>query len=143
MFIVLGEMRKVETHLNRISKKRVKLVEEGGTTLESILVKSNPLGEAKCTRETCQICRFEKSRGGCQKRSVLYTDTCLVCEEMGVVAKYYGETSASCSERSEQHISDAVNKKKSSNIWVHCQAAHPDVGYRATRDLFRFEVVRS
>ena len=100
-------LKKIETSLNQVGIKKIKIIEEGGTTLESLLIKKSPMKEKLCERSNCQICNFEGSKGKCALRGVTYTDTCLECERMGYNAKYYGETSASTHWRALQHISDA------------------------------------
>ena len=69
-------IRKLETKLNAVGTRRVKIIEEGGLTLESILVKKNPLGDSKCADASCNICTYQGSKGNCKMRSVIYTNTC-------------------------------------------------------------------
>ena len=76
-------------------------------------------------------------------RSVLYTDTCVICEEKGIIAQYYGETSASAGERSEQHLNNARGIKQFSHIWGHILKAHPDYQGADLRRHFRFDVVKN
>ena len=93
---LVRRLKVIENSLNKVTKKKVKLIEKGGSTLESILVKVNPPGDQRCLEKLCQVCGFVGAKGHCQDKSVFYTDTCIKYEEEGIVSKYYGETSASC-----------------------------------------------
>ena len=48
-----------EGELNKTSKRRVKVVEEGGNTLTQLLFKSDPWADRGCKREKCQACKVE------------------------------------------------------------------------------------
>ena len=74
---------RIEDDINKVSSYKVKIVEEGGKTIGDILIKKNPLTSSKCERYDCQVCPFEKSKGGCNRRSILYSNTCVKCEEGG------------------------------------------------------------
>ena len=50
-------LKKKEYEINMFSSQRVKIVEEGGVTLESLLVRSDPNKEINCVRDKCQICQ--------------------------------------------------------------------------------------
>ena len=88
-------MRKLKTKLNQVGERRVKIVEEGGTTLQDIICKKNPLGDKLCVNGECQVCNFKGAKGKCQVKSVVYTNTCVKCEQSGLDSKYWGETSTS------------------------------------------------
>ena len=124
---LVRRLREIEKKLNRVGDRRVKVVEEVGKTIQDILVKSNPLGEATCEAGDCQVCTFADSRGKCRSKSVVYSSTCTLCENQGLNVMYFGETNANCYIRAKQHLRDADEKVSSSHMYNHSQLAHPEV----------------
>ena len=53
---MVSELKKVELRLNTFSNYRVKIVEQGGQTLDSLLIKKNPLGDGLCSDDNCNVC---------------------------------------------------------------------------------------
>ena len=70
----------------------------------------------------------------------MYKNTCIICEEKGVLAQYFGESSKSAGERSTEHMTDAMQKKKTSHIYQHLKIAHPEWLEMDWNNMFRFEV---
>ena len=125
-----------------MGERRVKIVEEGGTTLQTLLCKKNPLGERLCDRWDCKVCNFVEAKGKCQAKSVVYTNTCIMCEQDGLDCKYWGETAATLYIRSKQHVGDAEDKLTSSHIHQHLVKAHPEALETGEwKDKFRFEMI--
>ena len=87
---LLMELKEVENNLSKVGRRRVKLVEEGGKTLGSLLVKPDPLKTKLCSRGDCQICLFSGSKGKYNQRSSCYVKTCLICKAQGNDFKYWG-----------------------------------------------------
>ena len=75
-------MREVEGRLARLGSKlmpRLKLVEQGGMMLKSMLTNSDPWRVAPCGHPQCTTCRGD-NLGTCRTRSVVYKNTCLACK---------------------------------------------------------------
>ena len=111
-----AELREAENKLNMVTEHRVKIVEEGGDTIFNTLSRKNPLGSQKCEDKRCLICTYKGSKGQCRVRSVLYKNTCIICEEKGILTQYFGESSKSAGEQSYEHMRDALQKKQASHI---------------------------
>ena len=74
-------------------KKRLRIVERGGTKLKDLLCKANPWGDQRCEREECFPCAGrEEGKAGidCMKENITYTIKCTKCSEVGVQAEYWG-----------------------------------------------------
>ena len=67
-------LRAAEPTLSDLTGYRVKIVERGGTTLEQLLVKSNPWAGGQCGRVKCMQCLTLKDGGDskCSKHNILY-----------------------------------------------------------------------
>ena len=137
---LISLLKQQEENLNRFSSQRIKLTEEGGTTLEKLLIIPEPNKPVECIRSQCQVCRFPDNKGGCDRRSVCYVRTCLECESNGEPHKYWGETSSSLFVRSGQHISEGEKCLPTSHIWQHILFKHPQ-GIHSIRDNFKFQMV--
>ena len=120
----MKSLKNAETDLNRVGKKKVKLVEEGGKTLASVLVRTNPLKGKTCRMGDCHICVHKGSKGNCRLRSTCYTNTCLICKQRGMDVKYWGETSESTYERSKTHMDEARRGYNTSHIRQHLDKFH-------------------
>ena len=60
--ILAKELRKREFEINKFSKLRIKIVEDGGVKLKSFLVKKDPFPKSKCENNKCVICGSVKSK---------------------------------------------------------------------------------
>ena len=98
------ELKTVWSNLAKVGMRKVKLVEEGGKTLASLLVRPNPLKAKLCDQGDCQVCLFSGAKGRCGLRSSCYVNTCLACKTQGKSFKYWDETSDSVYERSKSHM---------------------------------------
>ena len=100
------------------------------------------LSDGKCHRAECWVCKYHKGKGSskCRRKSVVYESRCQICYAAGSTdGVYVGETGRSLFERSEEHLEDARNLKKSSHIFKHWALSHPD---ELHQPLFTFRVVR-
>ena len=120
--------------------RKLKIIEEGGKSLEDMLVNVNS-SDVTCGRLKCQVCNFENTKGRCRIRGVCYVGSCLLCEEKGTPHRYWGETSASLYERFLQHVGEREGCVPTSHIWQHILLHHPD-GLKDIRGCFKFEVVK-
>ena len=86
------ELQEVEdNYIRGTNKKRIRVVECGGTKLKDILCQADPWASQKCEREGCFPCRGRedgKPTIGCMKESIMYTIKCITCLEGGVTAEY-------------------------------------------------------
>ena len=55
-------------------------------------MRSKPLGEEKCNRESSVGCSQEKKAGNYYQRNVVYKTRCLECKGEGKVSEYLGKT---------------------------------------------------
>ena len=139
-------LRQTEQNLTKVSKFKVKIVEECGTSLKEALMKSNPWAKADCLRPDCPLCGArregdENVKGSCKTRSITYSSTCTICKEMGKTTQYIGESGRSVYERAKEHIKQATHKNTKSHIREHMEAEHP--GEIPGPGSFRFSVTGS
>ena len=128
---LVTRLREVQENLSKMGPKlmpRVKLVEEGGLMLKSILV-SNPWKDVPCGHPQCSTCLLGESKipGTCSIRSVVYQNCCIASTSKGEKARYVGETGRTMLERSKEHQLDALNATKQSHIWEHMSTKHPEL----------------
>ena len=115
--------------LRRVSSgKSVRLVEESGQQLRSILCKADPWSGTSCRRPQCTTCPGEeRARGKCRDRNLVYMNTCKECKKMERTSRYIGETNRSLWERNLEHQADALNPAKKSHIRDHVTTHHPQM----------------
>ena len=101
-----------------MGSRRIKFVERGGKSLESLLCKTNPWKDVHCGRGDCVICRSGKG-GQCRTESCVYEVKCLQCEEKGIKRIYIGESGKSGYERMIQHWRSWRGREKDSFLWKH------------------------
>ena len=122
------------------------MVEDGGVSSKSGIVKSNQWSRNNCERSDCVICyqKDGKSVKKCMKNNVDYEAKCTRCPTR---FSYIGETSRTGYTRTKEHISDyraaaaaelpplpptagvpAEGRKKNvkSFMWEHCRDFHGD-----------------
>ena len=120
-------LREKEKELNKVGKKKVKIVEKNGDQLSQVLTSSNPWGEERCTRQDCQSCRNScKETGKCRDRNVVYETKCKECKVKGETTTYVGETARS--ERQREHMSDCLSTKTKSHMRDHWEERHREKG---------------
>ena len=98
---------------------RVRMVEETGRTLISLLQDKDPWGKGvSCGREDCLPCQGEvKNRGKCGGESVTYVIKCPECEDMDISAEYQGESALTGYLRGRSHL-DAMRRMEEKNPLV-------------------------
>ena len=97
---LITRLRLGQKKLFNIINNRIQFVERGGTRLNSVLVKKNPWEDHSCERVKCRICPGTEGASKCRKRSVLYQNKCVTCENNGKKVLYIEETGLSGFERS-------------------------------------------
>ena len=137
---LLKELKAIEESLSTLCSRKVKLVEEGGRTLESLLIRPNSLAETSCIRDRCEVCIFDENKGKCRVRSIVYSNTSLTCESKGKAYKYGGESSSSAYERANRHVEEGEKCLPGSHVWQHILQHHKE-GIHNIRSKFKFEVI--
>ena len=121
------ELKQREEELNRFSKNRIKIVENGGTELKHFLVQNDPFPKPKCVKKKCFICSSEKSENlqyACNSNNVGYRLDCDTCLDRGQVRVYEGESSRSARIRGAEHLADFEKMRPNSVLWKHKQKEH-------------------
>ena len=117
---MLRSLRNIERSLgeaNNRGYKRVKILEQAGSKLKSVLTRGDPWASQPCHRSTCSTCQGdERSWGSCKVRNVVYQNICKRCAEGGVTTRYLGETARALWERSREHQQDALGGAERSHI---------------------------
>ena len=109
--------------------------------MEDLLVNTPDNNSDKlCTRLKYQVCNFDESKGMCMERSIVYSNTCLICKDKGTPHVYWGESAASTYERALQHIDEAVSCNPKSHIYQHILMHHPE-GIKDIQGSFKFQVI--
>ena len=132
-------LKAAEEELSVLLKDKVKIVEQTGKTLKSVLVKADPSSAASCGRDKCVICLDEKQRGTCKVRSVTYQTSCQTCTGQGREAVYIGESSRSVYERSLEHLEDYKKQREESHMYTHAIEAHS----MDEKPLFNIKVLKN
>ena len=74
---LITKLREVQESLNKLGTRampKIKLVEEGGVMIKSLLVRSDPWKDIACTDTQCSTCQpgEDAKPGKCRVRSVVY-----------------------------------------------------------------------
>jgi hypothetical protein len=122
------------------AETKIKLVQRGGVSTASSLVKSNPFVRKNCGRRECVNCRQggeQGSEGKCYKSGIGYRGECVRCpaesRSKGAAepdiqhAFYHGESSKTFFRRTIQHHDAYVKKKDKSWMWNHVLEDHEGV----------------
>ena len=97
---------------------KVRVVEQSGTTLKSMLQKSDPFKAKRCAKVDCLVCRTD-GKGSCRSTGVTYELVCQAC-----CNKYIGETSRSAYTRGREHLNALERREESSVMWRHSCDRH-------------------
>ena len=95
---------------------RVRVVERGGVSLKSHLVKTDLGAGTPCRQEDCVLCLTNPQEGGGlnhHRSSAVYSGTCLICQQIQgeeFSAAYIGETGASGYIRTSDHKASIERK---------------------------------
>ena len=145
---LIERLRRVEEGLTKRGTKsskssipKIKLVEQAGVKIKSILTDEDPWSSRPCSHPQCTTCEGENP-GDCRVRSVVYNNTCLKCKEEGRVTKYVGETARTMRERSVEHQADALNHKQTSHMRDHVVDSHPN-SLSEVLSVFRMGILKA
>jgi len=97
---------------------KIRVVEQSGTTLKSMLQKSDPFKPKQCTKVDCLVCRTD-GKGNCHSTGVTYELVCKVC-----CNKYIGETSRSACTLGREHLNALERREEISVMWRHSCDRH-------------------
>jgi len=101
----------------------IKVVEQVGRSVASMLQRADPWKTTGCGRDDCLVC--ESGEGDCEKESVRYEVFCIDCNNAKV---YEGETSSCGYERGKKHIEKYHSRgrtvQEKSFMWKHSQEHH-------------------
>ena len=111
--------------MNKNKTERIKIVEKGGTKIETLLTNENTFKNEKCEAKGCPLCQGEygEFKIPCNTNNTGYRWICKTCEKTKKITKVYeGETSRSIRIRSMEHI----NSYKTSVLFKHKTMDHID-----------------
>ena len=106
---LLRRWRKVAEDIRIQSKERIKpkIIEQGGTSLKSILCNPSPK-EDNCEDPECHMCSSDGNQGlACRTTSrggIGYQIQCMECSRNGKTSVYHGETSRTLYTRMKEHM---------------------------------------
>ena len=132
------ELKQREEELNRFSKNRIKIVENGGMELKHFLVQNDPFLKPKCNKKKCFICDSEKNENlkfSCNSNNIGYRLGCDTCLDKGKMRAYEGESSRSARIRGAEHLADFEKKRPNSVLWKHKQKEHGDEEMKVTMQI--------
>ena len=138
---------------------RIKIVERCGTSIKSLLQKSDPWA-SNCGREDCFPCKSGNT-GNCHRTNINYRIDCVTCAENGPSdvrnntnngslgnieegepiilgpqkATYWGESARNGFTRGKEHLSAIRNKNEDNAMWKHCVKHH-----RGDRAEFKMKI---
>ena len=128
--------------LNPMLRFKMKVVENAGSSLASLLLNKNPCAGSMCGRKTCFPCKQVSEKVElCTLRNIVYETKCVLCnglekgKEEGTLADtrdepsiYVGEGSTSLQERALEHQKDYKKGHEDSNMLKHWVGAHTPQG---------------
>ena len=102
-------------------KVNIKVIEQAGKQLKTILQKSDPFKQVNCQDENCFPCLSNKSGKptNCHKDGIVYQISCKECP-----AVYIGESARNANCRGREHIKDYETNKDCSIMQRHTQLHH-------------------
>ena len=127
--LLAKELKKREDEVNKYSKMRIKIVEDGGVQLKNFLVEKDPFPKLKCSKKKCFVCDSEESNSlkfSCNSNNVGYKLECDTCIERGKTRVYEGESSRSARIRGAEHLADFKSKRSNSVLLKHKLQEHQE-----------------
>ena len=119
----------VEMQNNQGRKWRIRMCEQPGRSIISMLITTAHESPEPCGASSCLYCSgYEESDGpkhSCRRPGACYEIICKTCEEeKGIKTNYDGETGRTLALRSQEHSRELDKKSKSSVIYQHSVEAH-------------------
>ena len=113
------------------SVARVKIIERGGCKVKDILGKKDPWASTGCGRQDCMVClskgRKQDTPTTCSQENICYEISCDMCLDMGVAAKYYGESARTPYLRGREHLQGQARQHEDNPLMKHDQLHHHGV----------------
>ena len=140
--VLMKMLKKREEELNRFSSERIKIVEEGGTKISTLLTK-NPFPVARCNGKALEMCFVCKSLGGdnpkisCRSTNVGYRLGCETCAGRGKNKIYEGETGRAAKVRGKEHWAGFKNRNPKNVLYKHKQMEHPEEDIEVSMKITR------
>ena len=140
--ILVKMLKKREEELNRFSNERIKIVEEGGTKISTLLT-NNPFPVSKCNGKALERCFVCKSLGednpkiSCRNNNVGYRLGCDTCAGRGKNRIYEGETGRAARVRGKEHWAGFKNKNPKNVLYKHKEMEHPDEDIEVSMKITR------
>ena len=125
------------------TRENIMIVEKGGTTIKSLLQRSDPSSRPECLDQICCVCsvRIGGQRdcrpGNCHLTGIGYVATCVTCQNNGIERVYEGESGRALKVRAQEHLRDIRANKDSSGLYRHVRDEH-----QGDPPEFRFQVRR-
>ena len=92
---------------------RLKLVEQAGVMVRAVLTKGDPWSDRPCDHPLCIACKGERM-GDCRVRSVVYSNTCLLCKDRRMRTWHIDKSRRYMAERKRELHRDALAPKGTS-----------------------------
>ena len=122
--------RRIAEEIKKESKGlvRPKIVERGGISLKSKIVKNSPKNTTTCDKKDCPVCLSGNGASmNCHMVTpggVGYTIKCRTCQEKGINSVYHGETSRTLYTRLTEHAKGLKEKHQENPLYKHVQTSH-------------------
>ena len=132
------ELKLREEEVNKYSKERIKIIEDGGIKLKDFLIKKDPFPNKKCSKKTCIICSSETSENvkyPCNSNNIGYQLKCDTCIKRDKVQIYEGESSRSARIRGEEHAAGLRNKNPTNVLYKHKQNEHKNENMKFSMEI--------
>ena len=113
----------------------VKIIETGGVSLKSQLVRTDMSG---CLFPDCRLCESDVKGGSHTRRGCVYEGICKLCRENNFVAAYHGESGRNAYHRINQHANDIENSNSKNAFVKHIMNKHED--HKGDPNVFEFKV---
>ena len=115
-----------EEEINKYSKERIEIVEDGGVKMKNMLGKKDPFPSIKCDKKVCIVCesKISKNQTSCNTNNIGYQLACDTCRERGIEQVYEGESSRSARIRGGEHYRDWKYSKSTGVLYKHKQNDH-------------------
>ena len=127
-----GELKEIVEEKAKLANLKVKIVEKAGNKLSTYLKQYDKTNTNEpCKEKDCMICsNTTKMTKRCRISNIVYKITCKECEQSGIKANYYGESSFNGYTRGVQHLekykSKNINTQEKSALRTHAKQHHGD-----------------
>ena len=136
--------RRVAEEIKKESKGRVrpKIIEQGGISLKSKIIKHSPKRTTSCDKKDCPVCLSGKgSNMNCHTVTpggAGYVISCITCRDKGIDCKYHGETSRTLYTRLREHTKALEEGQSENPLRRHAQNSHGSENVKYEFAPYRF-----